>query len=167
MSTKKKYRKNFQDFKSLFHHSYNELKTDKVWICESLGKLKGVWHQETVNMNELSNHKIADLQLHIIHHGIPKVHIWGFGQIYDIALQDLPGQPHPYFKDHRKAKNRYLSRYVEMKSSTAMSKLCCITNLIRFIMNEAEKLMEGSDHEEYFFIVHNALVLITEKETDK
>ena len=78
-------------------------------------------------MNELSIHKIADLHLHVYHHGIPKVLIRIFGQIYFIALQDLPGNPPPYFKDHRKAKNMYNSRYEERwvgkkKSSTAMSK---------------------------------------------
>ena len=46
-----------------------------------------------------------------------------------------------------------------------MSKLCCITDLIRFIMKEAEKLMKESVHEDNFFILHDALVLITAKET--
>ena len=53
----------------------------------------------------------------------------------------------------------------KLKSSTAMSKFCCITDLIRFMMNEAENLMKGSVHEDDFFIVHYALVLITPKET--
>ena len=53
----------------------------------------------------------------------------------------------------------------KLKSSTAMSKLCCITDLIRFMMNEAEMMMKGSVHEEDFFIVHNALVSMKAKET--
>ena len=119
-------------------------------------------------MNELSIHTIADLQIHVHNHGIPKVPIRGFGQIYDIALQDLPENPPSYFKDHRKAKNPYLSRYGEiwvdkLKSSTEMSKFCFITNLIRFMMNEAEKLIKGSVHKDNFFIVHDALVLMTAK----
>ena len=48
-----------------------------------------------------------------------------------------------------------------------MSKFCCITNLIRFMMKEVENLMKGSVHEDYFFIVHDALVLMTAKETIK
>ena len=48
-----------------------------------------------------------------------------------------------------------------------MSKLCCTTDLIRFMMKEANKLMKGSVHEEIFFIVHDALVLMTSKETIK
>ena len=143
-------------------------KTDKVWICEYLGKLKGSGQQAKAKMNEFSIHTIADLQLHVCHHGIPKVHIRGFSQIYDIALQDLPGKPHPSFMDHRKAKNPYISRYGErwvekLKSSTAIPEFCCITDLIRFMMNEAEKLMKGSVYEDDFFIVHNAFVLITAK----
>ena len=52
-----------------------------------------------------------------------------------------------------------------LKSSTAMAKLCCITDLIRFIMNEVDKLIKGSVHEGDFFIVYNDLVLLTAKET--
>ena len=52
----------------------------------------------------------------------------------------------------------------KLKSSTAMSKFYCITDLISFMMNEAEKLMKGSVHEDDFFIVHDALVLMTAKE---
>ena len=53
----------------------------------------------------------------------------------------------------------------KLKSSTATSKFCCITDLIRFTTNEAEKLMKGSVHKENLFIFHDALVLMTAKET--
>ena len=119
-------------------------------------------------MNELRTNTIADLQLHVHHQGIPKVPIRGFDRIYDMDLQALPGNPTSSFKDHSKVKNPYLSRYGErwvekLKSSTAMSKLCCITDLIRFMMNEAENLTKGSVHEDDFFISHEALMLMTEK----
>ena len=52
----------------------------------------------------------------------------------------------------------------KLKSSTEMSKFICINNLIRFMMNEAENLMKGSVHEDDFYIVHGALVLMTAKE---
>ena len=48
-----------------------------------------------------------------------------------------------------------------------MSKFCCITDLIQFIMKEAEKLMKGSVHEDDLFIIHDALVLMIEKEKIK
>ena len=44
-----------------------------------------------------------------------------------------------------------------------MSKFCCITELIQFMMKEGDKLMRGYVHEEDFFIVRYDLVLITEK----
>ena len=46
-----------------------------------------------------------------------------------------------------------------------MSKFCCIADLIRFMMKEAENLMKGSVHEDYLFIVHDYLVLMTAKDT--
>ena len=48
-----------------------------------------------------------------------------------------------------------------------MSKFFCITDLIRFMMKEAKNLINGSVHEDDLFIVHDALVLMTEKETIK
>ena len=169
MRTRKKYRNNSQEFEILLHHRHNilEEKTDKAWICESIGKLKGVGQQSKEKMNELIIHTIAYLQLHVHHRSIPKLPIRGFSQICDIAFQTLPGNPPPSFRDHRKAKNPYISKYGEiwvdkLKSSIAMSKFCYITDLIRFMMNESEELMKGSVHEENFFIVHNYLVLMTE-----
>ena len=96
-----------------------------MWICESIGSLKGVGQQEKAKMNELSIHRVSYIQIHVHHHGIPKMPIQSFGKIYDISLRDLPGKPPPSFKYHRKAKNTYLSRYGQrwvekLKSSTAM-----------------------------------------------
>ena len=58
-------------------------KTDKVWLCESVGNLKGLGQQAKLKMNELRIHTIADVQLHVHRLGITKVLIQGFGQIYD------------------------------------------------------------------------------------
>ena len=85
--------------------------TNKVWLCESVGKLKRVGQPAIAKMNELRIHMIADLQLHVHHHVIPKVPILDFDQIYDMALQDIPRNPSSSFKDYRKAKNPYLSIY--------------------------------------------------------
>ena len=98
------------------------------------------------------------------------MNIQGFDRICDMALQDLPGNPPSSFKDHRKAKNPYHLRYGErwvekLKSSTAMSKFFCITDLTRFMISEAETLIKGSVHEDDFYIVHVTLVLMTAKET--
>ena len=98
-------------------------------------------------MNEINFHTIAYLQRYVQSYGLPKLSIRGLGQIYDHALVALPGKPTPSVKDHRKARNPYYSRYGErwvekLKTSSSMSKLCCITDLIRFMMKEAENLMK-------------------------
>ena len=51
----------------------------------------------------------------------------------------------------------------KLKSSSSMSKFLCITDLHQFMMREADKLMKGSVHEDNLFIVHDDLVLMTEK----
>ena len=147
-----------------------KIKTEKIWICESVGKLKGIRKQGEVKMHEINAHTIADFQRYVQSYGLPKLSICGLAKIYESALVALPGKKEPSVKDHRKARNPYYSRYVDrwvekLKSSSSMSKFCCITDLIRFMMKEAENLMKVSVHEDDFFIVHDDLVLMTAKET--
>ena len=157
---------------SLSSQWVKKIKTDKIWLCESVGKLKGIGKQREVKLNEINIQTTADLQRHVQSYGLPKLSIRGVCQIYEHQLVALPGKPTPSIKDHRKEKNPHFSRYGErwvekLKSSSSMSKFCCITDLIRFMMKESEKLMKGSVHEDDLFIVHNALVLMTSKETIK
>ena len=94
MITKNKYRNNLQHFESLLHNlSQWVKKTYKVWLCESLRKLKGVGQQSESKMNDFRIHIIADMQLHVRLHGMPKVKIRSFGQIFELALQSLLGNP--------------------------------------------------------------------------
>ena len=57
---------------------FEKTKTDKIWLCESVGRLKGIGKQGKIKMNdinvhnianELRIHTIADLQLHVCHRG--------------------------------------------------------------------------------------------------
>ena len=44
-----------------------KIKTDKIWLCESVGKLKGIGKQGKVKMNNINVHTIADeLRIHTI-----------------------------------------------------------------------------------------------------
>ena len=102
-----------------------KIKTDKIWLCESVGKLKGIGKQGEDKMNEIDVHTIADLQRYVRSYGLPKLPICGLGQIYEHALVALPGKPAPSVKDHRKARNTYYSRYGDrwvekLKSSSSM-----------------------------------------------
>ena len=37
-------------------------KNDKIWLCGSVGKLKGIGKQGEVKMNEINVHSIANIQ---------------------------------------------------------------------------------------------------------
>ena len=57
----------------------------------------------------------------------------------------------------------YGDTWVEkVKNSSFVSKLCCISELIRFMVKEWGEIMKGSVYE-VFLIVHDALGLLTEK----
>ena len=79
-------------------------KTEKIWLCESVGKLKGIGKQGEVKMNEINVHTITNFQRYVQSYGLPKLPICGLGQIYEHGLVALPGKPTPPIKDHRKAK---------------------------------------------------------------
>ena len=137
-----------------------KIKTDKIWLCKYIGKLKRIGKQREAKMNEMNIHAISDLQRNFWSYGLPKLPIRCFVRIYEHGLEAQPGKPTNSIKDHRKAKNMYFSRYGErwvekLKSSSSTSKFFCITDLIWFIMKEAEKLMKGSVNEDDLFIVHD------------
>ena len=115
-----------------------KIKTDKIWLCESVGKLKGIGKQGEVKMHEIKVHTISDFQWYVQSYGLPKLSISGLGQIYEHALVALPRKPSPSVKGHRKARNPYYSRYGDrwvekLKSSSSMSKFSAslIINRIR------------------------------------
>ena len=59
-----------------------KIKTDKMWLCGYVAKLKGIEKQVEVKMNEINIHTIADLQRYVQSYGLPKLPICGLGQIY-------------------------------------------------------------------------------------
>ena len=88
-------------------------KTDKIWLCEFLGKLKGIVKQVEAKINENNIHTIYDLQRYVRSYGLPKMPIQGFRKIYEHGLEYLPSKYTPSTKYHRKAKNR-ISGYMEI-----------------------------------------------------
>ena len=81
-----------------------KIKIDKIWICESVGKLKGIGNQGEDKMNDINVHTITNFQRYVRSYVLPKLSIRGFRQIYYHALVSLPGKPTPSVKDHRKSK---------------------------------------------------------------
>ena len=78
------------------------IKTYKIWLCESVGKLKGIGKQGEVKMNEIHLHTIADLQRYVPSYWLPKLPIRSLCQIYVHGMVALPGKPTPSIKYHRK-----------------------------------------------------------------
>ena len=131
------------------------MKTDKICLYESVGKLKEIRKKREARLNEMNIHTIFDLQKCVRSNGLTKAPIRCFNQIYEHGLEALPRNPMISIKDHRKAKNLYLLRYGErwldkLKSSSFMSKFWYITDLVHFMVKEGEKLMKGSEHEDDF-----------------
>ena len=54
-----------------------KIKTDKIWICESVGKLKGIGKQGEVKMNDINGPTIGDFQRHVQSYGLPNLSICG------------------------------------------------------------------------------------------
>ena len=76
----------------------------------------------------------------------------------------------PLVKYHRKTNKTYLSRYGEtwvenLNNYSFMSKLCCISDLIRSMIKGGEKIMKGSVKKDDLSILHDKLVLTTKKTT--
>ena len=67
-----------------------KIKPEKVWLYESIDKLKRVGNQGKVKMNEIKIHTIADLQRHVQSYGLPKLPIFCLGRIYEHIPVALP-----------------------------------------------------------------------------
>ena len=48
-----------------------KIKTDNIWLSESVGKLKGIGNQGEVKMNEIHIHTISDYKDMFDHMGLP------------------------------------------------------------------------------------------------
>jgi hypothetical protein len=79
---------------------------------------------------------------------------------------DLPAK-----LDHRKADNPYKSRYGEdewekkLNESSGMGPYVSIKSLVENIISECESMMKGTKHEHDWVFYHDALSLMTAKET--
>ena len=47
-----------------------KIKSEKIWLCEYVGKLKGIGNQGEVKMNEINVHTIVDFQRHVHKFGL-------------------------------------------------------------------------------------------------
>ena len=50
---------------------FEKIKTDKIWLCESVGKLKGTGKQGEVKMHKINVHTISNFQRYVQSYGLP------------------------------------------------------------------------------------------------
>ena len=103
------------------------------------------------------------LKAYVSSYRLLKVQIHGLAKIYKSDLKSLPGQPTPLVKDHRKSKNNdfpiFGDKWVDkLENSSSVYKLCCISDLVRFMLKEGKGLVH-----EYFLKVYVDLKLMKSK----
>ena len=85
-----------------------KIKTEKIWLCEYVGKLKGIGNQGEVKINEINIHTIANFQRYVRSYGLPKLSIRGLGQIYERALVALPRKKRAFRQGPQEGKKSVL-----------------------------------------------------------
>ena len=90
-------------------------------------------------------------------------------QLYNQALDSLDSVA-PELIDHRKTINPYESKYgeqwqVRIKTAALLSSFVCITDLVEHIVSESAKAMQGTSHKQDWVFYHDALSLMTAKDT--
>ena len=91
-----------------------KIKTDKIWLCESVGKLKGIGKLGEAKMNEMNIHTISELQSYVRSYGFPKLPSQGFGRIMNMDWKLYPGNRRLPSNSTRKQKSVFLEIWREM-----------------------------------------------------
>ena len=94
---------------------------------------------------------VSNLKEYVCSYGLPKVKVRGLVRVYENVLKALSGKPTPLVKYHRRSENPYFYRYGEtwvdnLNNYSFVSKLCCISYLLIFILKEGEKILRESVH---------------------
>ena len=120
-------------------------------------------------LNQLSDQEAATLQ--------STARIGRFNSIRTAVCAAAPGKnPYPIVNltktnyDGSPTDNPYQARYgdtwrEEIKNSTALGAIVCITDMIRYMMEESARVMAGTKHENDWYFYHDALSLMTAKQT--
>ena len=145
---------------------------DKVYSNDPVDKLKKCGYQTkkkllTVGIKQVQDLRdISDANNFTLPPGLARK---TFQTVWQYA-KEAEEQPRPLPIDHRKAANPYESKYgADWKKfivkSPTFSNSVLITDYITHIMQESKRVMEGTKHQEDWKVYHDALSLMTAKET--
>ena len=146
----------------------------KVYANEKVTKLKKCGNVtarklKTVGIETVQHLKdIPDPDCFVLPTGLPKSTfklVWTHAK--EASCEDVPED-----LDHRKEANPYLSRYgndweTHIKKSPTFNNSVLITDYIQHIMDESARVMKGTAFEDNWMIYHDALTLMTAKETKR
>jgi hypothetical protein len=123
---------------------------------------------EISTIKQLKN--ITDDKIKFIANNERGISINGLTKFREAAKKGKEGRA-PLPRDHRKTPNPYMSKYgsdnweVEIEKSTYMSSYVSIKKLIEHMYTATNEIFEGSTHETTWVWYHDALSLMTAKET--
>ena len=126
-------------------------------------KLKLVGIEEVRHLQQIS-----DPDAFVLPQGLPRS---TFKVVWQHA-QEASVDPTPPDIDHRKAENPYISRYGDqwesyMRKSPTFANSVLITEYIDHMMRESALVMKGTKFEDNWRVYHDALSLMTSKDTKK
>jgi len=146
----------------------------EIWEGDPLNKIKGIAASLTKLFEEAGVKNVGDLKrLHDTWcHHVKGCHVSCIKAFRDVAKAAHPGLP-PKEKDYTMCANPYLELYgedsweYELANSSSMSKYWYIKELVTHVYNESKKQFIGTEHEDDWYFYHNALSLMTAKDTVK
>jgi hypothetical protein len=151
----------------------SQREADKIYTSEPVGKLKHIKEFGTKQLNELGIKTVGDFLERAKTYIQSVLSVRGITQQRlddDILSADFVEGNAPGALDHRKAANPYQSRYgdnweEELENSYYVNKYECITQLVEHIVVGCKKHYEDTEYEDNWFFYHDALSLMTAKET--
>jgi hypothetical protein len=142
---------------------------DVFYEEDSLMCLPGMGQTTLERIHECNPNIVTIKDLRTMNHDDIK-HIRGINKFFDKANKAKEGSCPYSCVDHRKAANPYESRYgsdweTHLKQATALSPYVNIKDIILYMCDESQTLMEGTTHQDSWFFYHDALSLMTNKTT--
>ena len=148
------------------------------WDDDPVSRLPGVGKKTAASLIAIDICKIGDLKL------LSEVDLCDFAAMsndpnlttmklkyfIEKAHESLEGSGQDLIEDYRKEDNPYEARFgddwlIELKKVQLMQPYVCITQMIQHIVDASKKVMKGTKYEGKELFFHDALSLMTAKET--
>jgi hypothetical protein len=178
-----------EKMKKQIEHVRN-LKTKGDWVCKNgddgviyqsdrVNKLKGLGDQSTKKLAVRDIKTVAGIRAmseediaFLTSHGKNPISRELLLQ-FRAEAQTCFNEDRPASTDYRKAANPYIARFgednwkEEIKKTSFLTQYVCITDMVEHIVFESARMFKGTTHEADWMFYHDALSLMTAKDTIK